>query len=810
MNKIYLTIISVFLLSFASFSIASESNLSLANSTSQNQSTINNPTTPINFVSEDSENQLWNLTADKVTSLGNGNILEAEGEVFLRRGVEYLKADFARYYPNTNWVYLKGNVDVKMGSDDIKAESAEFDLTSRTGWLKNGNIFMEGPHIYFKGENIVKHRGDRYTFENAKVTACDGDVPAWSVTANQAVVEIDGYAQLFGSTFQVADVGVLATPYMILPAKNSRQSGFLNPEFGLSNKRGIYGTIPYYHVIDDSRDVTFYGTFMENYGYMLTTQYRSIESAKDKTWIMASFMYDKDKYNTGTENPESNYARDNHFRYWIRAMADGELGGGWQFKTDIDFVSDADYLEQFTSGLIGFDSTESATESLFGRDLRDYYQKRLSSFLLFKDWQRFGVALSASYEQDQFLGNGNTSHRYDDAVQQLPRIDAFFYKGRVFEDFPLEFEAQASSSYMYREFGTRGLKTEFYPRVTLPLDLKYVSLSASAGVRQTFYNSTNVSNTSPLYNSYSTYMGWQKNPGQEQNGKSRTVPDFDIELYTDASKIFELGKNLGNNLESAGKSEWSAIRHELQPRIKYSYVGEVDQDDNPYYSFEDRLLQKRDLVFSLTNLVTVKRNTVTKVVDPKNPSMEPQINSNTSYFDLLRFKLESGYDFLEADRTYLTETFEVRPFMDIMAEIDLFPSSAISYKGKTFISPYTGDITRHDHDIIVQLFGRGTWTTGITYRTKNYELRRRLQNQEHATVTLETPSSLLENRINLNLIHGWSISAYEYRNLKTKDVYERSVDLAFTDQCYKLIFRMEEINDDRSFGFYFELPGLFD
>ena len=39
-------------------------------------------------------------------------ILEATGQVALRRGNEFFKADYARYYSTTNWVYLKGNVEV--------------------------------------------------------------------------------------------------------------------------------------------------------------------------------------------------------------------------------------------------------------------------------------------------------------------------------------------------------------------------------------------------------------------------------------------------------------------------------------------------------------------------------------------------------------------------------------------------------------------------------------------------------------------------------------------------------------------------
>lgn len=166
---------------------------------------------------EDTKEASWNLEADKLVTLSDNTIVEAQGGVVLQRGNDILKADFARYYSATNWVYLKGNVFVRMGKDDIHSDEAEFDLHSKTGWLTNGHVFMEGPHIYFSGSRIIKHWGDRYTFNKAKVTTCDGTSPAWSMNAEQAVVEIDGYAQLFHSTFDVKNTGIFYSPFMVLP-----------------------------------------------------------------------------------------------------------------------------------------------------------------------------------------------------------------------------------------------------------------------------------------------------------------------------------------------------------------------------------------------------------------------------------------------------------------------------------------------------------------------------------------------------------------------------------------------------------------
>lgn len=58
------------------------------------------------------------LRRTNLVTLSDNTIVEAQGGVVLQRGNDILKADFARYYSATNWVYLKGNVFVRMGKDD--------------------------------------------------------------------------------------------------------------------------------------------------------------------------------------------------------------------------------------------------------------------------------------------------------------------------------------------------------------------------------------------------------------------------------------------------------------------------------------------------------------------------------------------------------------------------------------------------------------------------------------------------------------------------------------------------------------------
>ena len=106
----------------------------------------------------------WHLTADRTVSDQNSDILEAFGNVDLHRGDDYLQADYARYYPDTKWVFLRGNVRAKFQGDYLSAGEAEFNLETSQGWLKHGQVFLEQPHIYFSGERLNKTGQHTYTF----------------------------------------------------------------------------------------------------------------------------------------------------------------------------------------------------------------------------------------------------------------------------------------------------------------------------------------------------------------------------------------------------------------------------------------------------------------------------------------------------------------------------------------------------------------------------------------------------------------------------------------------------------------------
>ncbi len=774
----------------------------------------------------------WNLEADILRSQGNNTIIEAEGNVVLTKDSDVFKADFARYYQETNWIFLKGNVFIRIDQDSMNADEAEFNLINKTGWILDGKVFMPVPHIYFSSSCIIKDVNNQYSITNAKMTTCDGPKPAWSISAEKAIVKLDGYTQLYHSTFNVKDISLLYTPIATFPTKQTRQSGFLVPNYGISKRRGLYYTQPYFWNINESSDVTIYGGFMTKIGPLASVRYRSHPITQQKTWLAATGIHSKNVITKPGSNPvypSSKLLRTNKERYWIRGMSDGIIGSStWRYVSNFDYVSDQDYLREFDQGLVSFSRSRSEMFQMFGRDINEDDRNRLSAILIRNDWERIGFAASSYYQQNTRLGHGNMLHSQNELTQRTPQADLFFYQSKILPYMPFEGKVHLQSTYMYRTKGTQGWRNEIYPKVTLPIDLIYGSAQASIGVRGTYYLTSVTSDTTPFSSNYMPKQNRtqrtnnKKSPKQnrthhtdnkkspKQSGTHRTLADLHLEFYSQANKVWYLQNNkpILPIPENVGKNFCTALRHNIQPRVKYQYIPKVNQEKNPFYILDDRIPPKNEIVFSISNIFTKKN---VKVSMSGNQEDAVPILA-TSYKNIARWEISSGYNFEEASRKEYLQNFPKRPFMDIMSEFEFRVLSWLKYNGKTYVSPYNGNITRHDHTIKYSYKHMFFWQTGLSFRTKDYEYQKKLWYQKKNF--LPQKLKLLKNAFSIQPTPNWLFTLEEFRNLKQGGKFgtinSQAIEITYLGQCYNIIGKYRYDGYDKSFTIMFELPGIFD
>ena len=120
-------------------------------------------------------------------------------------------------------------------------------------------MFIARNHFYIKGEKIEKRGEATYRLENATVTTCDGEAPDWRLAGSELDVTVDGYGTMKHGRFLARDIPLLYVPYLIFPAKTTRQSGLLLPHLSYSrDKNGLDVELPFFWAISESVDATFF------------------------------------------------------------------------------------------------------------------------------------------------------------------------------------------------------------------------------------------------------------------------------------------------------------------------------------------------------------------------------------------------------------------------------------------------------------------------------------------------------------------------------------------------------------------------
>lgn len=741
----------------------------------------------------------WTFAADRVVGDHTSEYVEGHGNCTLSMGDNQLQADFARYYHTTGWVYLKGNLRARWGGDFLQADEGEFDLSNMTGWLKNGKLFMAKPHMYVDAERVGKAQGDSYTFENAKVTACDGDSPAWAIEAEEGHIELDGNVQLYRSTFKVKDTSVFYWPYASLPGRQKRSSGFLTPYLASSTKLGLQMNLPYYWAINDESDATFYQNFMSKRGYMQGAEFRHVDDVATKG--MWKFEYLRDNKTASSESDESTgnqgdgLARPNENRWWLRSKYDGWLSDPKiKVKLDLDLVSDQNFLRDFRDGPSGYDKNREEFLDAFGRDLdKKDDTTRTSVALLTRSWDRFGTAAKLQYVQNLEFMNGNGDDKDNTTVQTVPELEAFAFQQSI-PGTPLEVAAETKYDYFHRNKGHSGHRIKFTPQAKLPLAVGGFTFIPYAGANYTGYDLT----------SHDPY-GIQEvvdeggrtqsiDTSQVKEGRSsRTTWDAGFSAFTELNRVFALDSELEPTAENAGKSGWSRVKHSIIPRLSYEYTPTITgQDKLPYFDEDDRINGRNLVTYSLTNVLDRRKDSVT-LVPGEGDGPQPRLVSN--YLDFLNFRLEQSYDQNEASRNDKRDKYERRPFTDVLAALTINPAEYIQLTSRNWYSVYIGDLTETENTIKLYQAGLGEVWLEYDYRSSIDEYKR----------YRDSNLSIIELGAEWEMTREFTLRGKYRHDFNGEKDLERSVVLVWFSDCYSLNFGFTSKPDDLRYEFGFNI-----
>lgn len=451
-----------------------------------------------------------------------------------------LTADRAELDNQTRQLHASGQVDLFDGENRLTAKELSYNLNTQEGTVIEGTLFVEKDHYYLQARRIDKLPDDRYRFEEGSITTCDceeGGSPLWQFRARDVRVRLEHSLVARDVTFHIKGLPVFYLPYLILPVKTTRQTGFLVPRVGYNTREGLKINEDFFWAIASNQDAT------------LSLDYRSARGVGGGL----EYRYLLSRESGGTLET----------RYFNDRVVDRERVEG-RFR----------HRQVFTQDLQARLNLHLVNDIGFFRDLSEVTDERVSktlesSFVLYQRWDSQYLYLLARYTQDLLIEDETT-------LQRLPEIGYRLQAYRI-GALPLYFEVDAQATYFWREEEVfvpgqpeanqvRAQRLDLFPRLEGRINLGGMVVTPRAGFRETWY-SRSLSSDSAVH---------------------RDMGIFDIGIHSRLYRSYPV-------------SNTSRLVHAVSPAIIYEYVPAEDQSDLPKFDEVDELHRKNLLTYSLTN-----------------------------------------------------------------------------------------------------------------------------------------------------------------------------------------------------------------
>lgn len=158
-----------------------------------------------------------------------------------------------------------------------------------------------GREFYFKmkGDEIERTNGNDYRAQEATWTPChceDDEAPVWAFRSERINAQVEGYVDMQHPVLMIKGFPIIYLPFLKVPLKQTRQSGFLMPNFTTGEKRsGSLVTQPIFFAFSDASDATLTTDWIEKRGTRLGVEMRheskqysgwtlNLETIRDREW----------------------------------------------------------------------------------------------------------------------------------------------------------------------------------------------------------------------------------------------------------------------------------------------------------------------------------------------------------------------------------------------------------------------------------------------------------------------------------------------------------------------------------------------
>ena len=407
-------------------------------------------------------------------------------DIALRSGDRILRADGAHFDSKTRIFSVDGNVEFRDPESRVQADRAEFNQNTEEVVFDAAEFQLWGVPARGAAESIKIEGAGKLRLKKVSYTSCPEGKDDWMLRASKIHIDQNtGIGTARHARLNFKGVPILYFPYFSYPVTNKRKSGWLLPDLGSSQQRGIDIAVPYYWNIAPQYDATITPRFMSKRGLQLQSEFRYL-AKKHNGVLTGEYLNDDDVTN---ENRS--------LAAWFHRT---NFSSNWRGTIDAINVSDSAYFEDLSSGL----ASTSQTHLQRRMDV-EWFNNVWSALLRFEDYQTIDDTIVPE----------------DEPYQTLPQLAIRGFSPRGLFGMQYAFEGQAA--YFNRDVGVTGVRAQLRPEIARSFRYRFLDVKPMVAL------------------DYTTYSLSDTMPGEPES-PDRTVPIFSVDVGTAFERITDKRK----------------------------------------------------------------------------------------------------------------------------------------------------------------------------------------------------------------------------------------------------------------------------
>jgi LPS-assembly protein len=558
------------------------------------------------------------IRADRETGTGpqGARVVVYEGNVDARIGTYRLQTDKLTVYESNNRVIAEGNVvfDQEPGQR-ITGTRAEWNYRTKLGFFVNSTGFTnqtnDGTIMYFTADTVEKTSLDTIVVINGEITACgDDNVPKWSFRARRAVIKRNDRVRLSQPNFRVKGVPVVWLPFASISLKpRDRASGFLTPSFSGSGNKGFRISNAYYQTLGRSADVTFRNDIYTERGLGFGMDLRT--RANSRSYLNLGFYTVKDRiFGPKADDQHPDQGGSSFYADGVHYFQNGFIAAA-----DVNVTSNLTFRQVFSDQVQQAISPEERSQVYVNKNFGDYSFNFLAR------------------TQVTTLGTSRIRIRQLPSISLEKRASAL----RFFERLPLYFSIDGAIEGMSRKETPEDValfaqqvrggfpittpsivqRLDIFPRFSLPLNFGGWSVTATAGVRATYY-SNSIDPATRLVLSRDVVRGYG---------------EFELDVRPPAfARDFRKGGNF-------------FFRHVVEPYFIYRKISGISNFERLIrFDMVDAVADTNEIEYGIVNRFFTRRSTE-NVSDRAAPEGTPRAPLSSQPYEALSITVRGKYFF---------------------------------------------------------------------------------------------------------------------------------------------------------------------